>query len=67
MKKIADVPSILEQTAWYYKDRPPCLHPEHNPPTNIVLDPGVYEHECPSCGHSQIVTIGRITLNGGAR
>lgn len=30
---------------------PPCTHPEHKPPTMIVLSPGTYEHECPSCGN----------------
>lgn len=28
----------------------PCYHPEHNPPSMIVLTPGVYEHVCPGCG-----------------
>jgi len=27
-----------------------CISPEHNPPTNIVLEPGKYEYECPVCG-----------------
>lgn len=27
----------------------PCLHPDHNPPNNIVLPPGEYEHICPAC------------------
>lgn len=37
LRKIADLPQ-------------PCFHPEHNPPTMIVLEPGVYEHTCPNCG-----------------
>jgi len=28
----------------------PCLSPEHNPPTHIVLAPGHHTYECPSCG-----------------
>lgn len=28
----------------------PCLHPEHKPPMHIVLQPGLYEYECPGCG-----------------
>jgi len=33
------------------KDAPkPCLHPEHNPPTHIVLKPGTYRYTCPGCG-----------------
>lgn len=38
LKKIADLPRV-------------CMHPEHNPPNMIVLQPGVYEHTCPGCGH----------------
>lgn len=39
LRKIADI-------------APPCRHPEHNPPGNIVLQPGVYQHICPGCGAS---------------
>lgn len=38
-----------------------CLSSEHNPPTQIVLSPGTYEHECPSCGHRQRFTVPNIT------
>ena len=27
-----------------------CSHPEHNPPSHVVFEPGLYEHECPACG-----------------
>lgn len=27
----------------------PCRDSDHNPPTMIVLEPGLYEHTCPSC------------------
>ncbi len=27
----------------------PCRHPEHNPPSMIVLKPGSYEDGCPGC------------------
>lgn len=27
-----------------------CRNPEHDPPTMIHLEPGVYEHTCPGCG-----------------
>lgn len=30
----------------------PCLHPEHDPPTTVVLKPGTYEYECPACGRT---------------
>lgn len=34
-----------------------CLHQSHDPPTMIVLQPGSYEHKCPSCGHVTIVRV----------
>lgn len=46
MKKICDFP--------YEKV---CRHPDHNPPSMIVLDPGVYEHTCPKCGERQTVVV----------
>ena len=39
-----------------------CQDSEHNPPTLIVLEPGVYEYTCPSCGHVTIVEIPLITM-----
>lgn len=45
LKKIADPPPR------------PCLHPEHNFPSMIVLDPGTYEYTCPGCGASRIVRV----------
>ena len=33
----------------------PCMHPEHNFPGMLVLEPGaVYEHICPQCGARQL-------------
>lgn len=29
----------------------PCLSHDHNPPSSILLSPGLYEYACPSCGH----------------
>lgn len=29
---------------------PPCRHPEHNPPSYRVFEPGTYRHTCPQCG-----------------
>lgn len=34
-----------------------CRHPEHKPPSHIVLEPGCYEHECPWCGLKQIINV----------
>lgn len=36
----------------------PCRHPEHNPPSMMVLEPGTYEHTCPGC-HKK--TVFRVT------
>lgn len=30
--------------------KPPCLNPEHNPPSHYNYEPGVYEYICPGCG-----------------
>lgn len=48
IKKIADLPD-------------PCFHPGHNPPGNIVLPPGVYEHTCPACLRKTTFTVSRTT------
>lgn len=39
----------------------PCAHPEHNPPSHIVLQPGVYEHICPGCGEKKTFEVARAT------
>lgn len=44
LRKIADPPQI-------------CTHPEHGPPTHIVLEPGTWEHTCPGCGFKTIFTV----------
>lgn len=41
-EKIADLPTP-----------PSCRHPEHNPPTLQLFEPGIYKHTCPGCGGSQ--------------
>lgn len=52
VRKIAEIPK-------------PCTHLEHNPPTHIYLEPGVYEHTCPGCGRTSIFTVPRIAWAGG--
>ena len=42
-------------------DEKPCLSPEHNPPTHIVLQPGTYEYTCPSCGKTVRFIVPSIT------
>lgn len=39
---------LPDDESWKPK-KPRCLHPEHNPPSHIVLKPGHYEHTCPHC------------------
>jgi hypothetical protein len=34
-----------------------CRHPEHDPPSMIVLDLGVWEHTCPGCGKTQTIVV----------
>lgn len=46
-RKIAD--------AW--KPSPPCPHPEHEPPSMVLLQPGTYEHECPVCHAKYVFTV----------
>jgi hypothetical protein len=58
-RKIADLP--VEKR---------CRDPEHDPPKYFVFQPGVYEHECPTCKHVHTFVVrppGRIIggLAGG--
>lgn len=36
-----------------------CRHPEHEPPTMRVLEPGAYEWTCPACGAVRTVRVPR--------
>lgn len=57
-RKIADLPdSVLK----------PCYHPEHNPPSMIVYEPGVWEHKCPGCGHVVEFSVVRPTMGSANR
>jgi hypothetical protein len=53
LKKIADAPKF-------------CHHPEHNPPSMIVLEPGTYEHTCPSCHAKIVFRVDGVHLNASA-
>lgn len=44
------------------EDFKPCLHPEHNPPSHIVLSPDRYEYTCPSCGKRTIFVVQGIWM-----
>lgn len=39
---------------------PVCVHPDHNPPSNLYLEPGQYMYTCPSCGKTFLFTIPNI-------
>lgn len=41
--------------------KPYCIHPEHNPPNLISLDPGTYRYTCPSCGEVTVFVVPMIT------
>jgi len=49
LEKIADITADV------------CLNPEHDPPANVVLSPGVYRHTCPGCGSSFVFCVPLIT------
>lgn len=40
----------------------PCRDREHNPPSHMVYDDGVYEHTCPSCGRVTRFTVSNPML-----
>jgi hypothetical protein len=37
-----------------------CRHPEHNPPTGVVLAPGRHTYQCPSCKAETAFTVDGI-------
>jgi hypothetical protein len=49
LRKIGDLPKI-------------CRHPEHHPPSMIVLPDGVYEYTCPGCGARQRFIVSSPTI-----
>lgn len=42
--------------------QPPCAHPEHNPPSMMVFEPGTYEHTCPACGKKKVFTVSPVYI-----
>jgi hypothetical protein len=42
---------------------PFCTHPEHNPPSHWAPHPGLYEHTCPSCGHTIQFVVGGVLMS----
>lgn len=41
----------------------PCSDPEHNPPTHMVFEDGVWEHNCPGCGATTRFIVSRPFLS----
>lgn len=50
LRKIEDEPDNWERVH-------PCIHPEHDPPINLVLQPGKYEYTCPACGKKTVFVV----------
>jgi len=53
LRKIADV-------------KQPCTDPQHSPPMNIYLEPGIYEYVCPSCGERVVFTVSSVTYSSAS-
>lgn len=51
----------IDERAWPMKAI--CLNPDHTPPTMMVFEPGLYEHECPDCGHKTRFRVEGFTLS----
>lgn len=60
-RKIRD---IRDQEVFGYQQI--CRDPEHHAPSMWCPDPGVYEHECPRCGHKFEFVIRRPNYLGNA-
>lgn len=52
-RKIADLPPG------------PCTDSEHNPPTMMLWEPGIYEHTCPRCGAKVRFCVERPSMSTG--
>ena len=37
----------------------PCMSPEHNPPSMMVLQPGTHTWKCPKCGAIQKINVSK--------
>lgn len=51
LKRVSDLPASAA-----------CRSPEHNPPSMIVLSPGLYEHTCPACGQATRFAVGGAVM-----
>jgi hypothetical protein len=46
----------------HIKPHKPCTSPEHQPPSAIVLEPGIHSWECPGCGELTTVNVPTVGL-----
>lgn len=44
-------------------DRGHCRDREHKPPSMMVYENGLYEHECPSCGAKTVFRVNKPTFS----
>jgi predicted RNA-binding Zn-ribbon protein involved in translation (DUF1610 family) len=56
------VPLTPEEKKMY---KPPCMHPEHNPPTHMVIRETM-KWKCPACGKTVVVRPLIFRLRSGA-
>jgi hypothetical protein len=54
LRKIGELP---ESPVYKYIKEDRCLSDEHNPPRHVVLEPGIYEYECPQCHKKTVFRI----------
>lgn len=44
-----------------FREQEICKDKQHNPPSMIVLEPGIHEWTCPSCGKVTVIKVPKIT------
>lgn len=54
-RRIGDAPPTA---IWQPKDL--CTSPEHYAPIHAMLEPGLYEHECPMCHEKFTFTVAAV-------
>lgn len=47
------------------KEMKPCFSSDHNPPSHMVFEPGLYEHTCSACGRKITFRVNGIYLGPG--
>ncbi len=52
---------LPDDELWNNKQKQ-CRHPEHEPPSMRVYEPGTYEYTCPHCGKKTVFTVPGIYL-----